>query len=364
VGRLRRHRALLGVGLLLVALFFVAVVVRPPATDDGPGGVAALRRLLEIRGVDVSSADAPGEGTFFLPHDLRTTAQAEPVLSWVRNGGRVVVADPGSAVLRGAGIRQGFDPVAGFVPEQVLRPDCLDPAIVGVDGVVAGALDATYRRPPDALGCFHRGDGAYLVRRRLGAGEVVAMGGLTPLTNEYLRQEDDVVLAWNLLGGTGETVVFGAPLPAGASAPPGLWGLLPEPARAIALQLVGAAVVFALARGRRLGRPIEEVLPAPIPATELVVATGDLYRRARATSHAAEVLRDRFRVRAGRRFGLGPAPDDAELARAVAGTTGPAEVRLDRRIDDERELVVVAGDLERLERQMEGGDGWATPERR
>jgi hypothetical protein len=167
-----------------------------------------------------------------------------------------------------------------------------------------------------------------------------------------------VVLAWNMLGGEG-SVVFGSPVPAGASEPRGLWDLLPAPAKVIVLQAVLAAAVFAVARGRRLGRRPEEEAPSPIPATELVTATGELYRRGRLARHAASVLRRAFLDRAARRLGVSPeAPEEhvvGALATAaalpedeVARALGPAEV------SSERDLVAGARGVERLERRMEG----------
>jgi hypothetical protein len=254
--------------------------------------------------------------------------------------------------------------VGGFIPEQTMESDCVSPAIVGVDRIVVGALDSLYQAGAGP-GCFLRDGGAFLIRRGYGDGEILALGGLTPLTNEFLDQEDDVVLAWNLLG-SGEKVVFGTPRPAGAPTPRGLWGLLPDPVRVVILQLGVAAAVFAIARGRRFGRPIEESVPSPIPATELVMATGELYRRARATGHAATLLRDRFRARAGRRLGLGPRPDPDALSRAVSEATGRAEPSWPgaEETRDEGALVAAARELERTERRLEGGEAWEMPARR
>jgi hypothetical protein len=359
----RPRLPLIAVGGLVVVLVVVALTVRPAPTGDGPGGTTLLRRFLEVRGVAVSEGDDPEGGTFFLAHDLRTPRQAGQVLDWVRGGGRLVVADPASAILARAGMRPSPRPVAGFVPEQRLRPACVSPVTVGVERIVAGALDGLFR-PAAGLGCFPRDGGAYLVTRAHGTGTIVALGGITPLTNEFLDDEDDVALAWNLLG-SGGPVVFGSAGPPGAAASEGLWGLLPDAARAVVLQLAGTAVLFALARGRRFGRPIEEAVPSPIPATELVLATGELYRRARATGHAADVLEGRFRARTGRRLGLGPGPDRAGLGRAVAEATGeevpwPAAGET----GDEAGLVSAARTLERAERRLEGGEGWETPVRR
>ena len=360
----RRRLPLIAVGGLVLLLVVVAVTVRPAPTGDGPGATTLLRRFLEVRGVAVSEADDPQDGsTFFLSHDLRTARQAGPVLEWVLGGGRLVVADPASAILGRAGMRSSRVPVSGFVPEQRLRPGCVSPATVGVERIVVGALDGLFR-PAAGLGCFPRDEGAYMVTRAHGTGTIVGLGGVTPLTNEFLDDEDDVALAWNLLG-SGGPVIFGTAAPPGATTSEGLWALMPDAARAIVLQLAGAGVLFALARGRRFGRPIEEAVPSPIPATELVLATGELYRRARATGHAAKVLEGRFRARTGRRLGLGPRPDRAGLGRAVAEATGeevswPAPGQT----GDEAGLVSAARTLERTERRLEGGEGWETPVRR
>jgi hypothetical protein len=356
VSRLRRRRGLIAAGLAVVALGALALIVPPAVTPDGPQGTSILRRFLRVRGIEVAEGDRPGAGVFFLPHDLRTRRQAEPLLDWVRAGGTAVVADPTSAVLAGAGIRPAPTTAGGLVPEQRAAADCALPAAVGVRAIVIGSTDAVFSPARRSIGCFHREAGAFLVQRRVGEGTMVGLGGLTPLTNALLEDEDDVVLAWNLLGREG-SVVFGSPVPAGASEPRGLWDLLPAPAKVIVVQAVLAAAVFAIARGRRLGRRPEEDAPLPIPATELVTATGELYRRGRVARHAASVLRRAFLDRAVRRLGVSPDAQDVVGALAsaaalsedeVARALGPAEV------SSERDLVAAARGVERLERRMEG----------
>ena len=56
-------------------------------------------------------------------------------------------------------------------------------------------------------------------------------------------------------------------------------------------QLLIAFVVFALWRGRRLGRPVAEVQPVEIAGSELVVAVGNLLQKAGRPEIAAERLR-------------------------------------------------------------------------
>jgi hypothetical protein len=360
----RRGTALLAMFLLAVFVGISLAVPRSDRPDLGPGGTAALQRVLASQGLEVRGADHPETGsTFFLPLDFRGPAQAREVAAWVRNGGRLVIADPASETAAAVGLPPPEGAVGGFSPSRTLATDCATPETRGVSQVTVASVDSLFGlRPAEAVGCIHRGEGAYLVRRRLGEGEVIGLGGLSPLTNLYLSEGDNVVLAWNLLGRAGQTVVIGSPQPPG-TAPRGLWSLLPGPARVIVLQLALATLMFALVRGRRLGPPPREDIPSPIPATALVHATGQLYRRARASGHGLTLLQDRFRLRAARRLGVGSDADDDEVASAIEASAGiPAPevhgVLTPRPEANEAALVAGARDLELLERRMEGGTTW------
>jgi hypothetical protein len=355
----RARRPLLLAGAFFVGFLILVVVlgVPPRPEDGGPTGTAALTELLRSRGVEISSDDRPqGEVTFFLRADLRRPDEAERLVDWVRDGGRLVLADPASRVPGLIGISSNHE-VGGLTPARTLGVDCLAPAVVGVDAIVVGTGDHTWQPGAGAVQCFHGEQGSFLVVRRIDQGEVVLLGGPTPFTNEYLRDEDDGVLAWNILGAPGEPVVLGPALPQGAGRPPGLWGLLPPVARAVLLQLAAASVAFAIVSGRRLGSPVDERLPSPIPATELAVATGRLYRRSRAASHAATILQRRFLARVGRRLGLGSTPSEDQVADSVRATGLAPEQEVAgvlRPGGSEDDLVATGRALERLSRRIEG----------
>lgn len=331
-------------------------------SDTGPGGIGALKRLLRDRGVDLLTADRPSAGqTFFVIEDARSLEDAQQVLEWVREGGRAVVADPSSLILLEAGVMEAPQPAGGFSLDAALTAHCAMPLAAGVERLEIHSLDSVYQPgPPGALGCFATEEGAFLVRRRMGAGELVALGGISPFTNEYLRRRDNALLAWNALG-SGERVALATPRPlVGGS--PSLWSLLPGAAQVIILQALVVALLFAVLRGRRLGKPVEEPVPSPIPATELVRATGDLYRRARATEHSFGLLRRRFLGRAGRRLGIPPGSSEEQVLEAVAATTGIGREEIDAIVraapSIDQQLVRAARALEQLERRMEGEVAW------
>ena len=95
-------------------------------------------------------------------------------------------------------------------------------------------------------------------------------------------------------------------------------------------ELLIAFVVFALWRGRRLGRPVAEVQPVEIAGSELVVAVGNLLQKAGRPEIAAERLRSDLHHDLTARLGLPvTTPPDvvADLAAARTGVPRDAVAR-------------------------------------
>jgi len=353
-GRLRPWRAVLVAtgAVVLAAIVFGSAGGRAGA--EGPDGLGALQDLLRRRGVAVSTAATPPpDAVFFVPVDRRSPEEASAVVSWVRRGGALVLADPGSEIAAALGITAS-GAVGGFRPSASLDTDCATGATVGVRRILARADDARFEvSPPGAVPCFVAGDAAYLLELTVGRGTAVVIGGTSPLSNRHLAEADGALLAWNLLGRPGRSVVVATPTGGDAEESAGIWAVLPGPARAAVIALALASLVYAVARGRRFGMPAPETLPSEVPANELVLATADLYRRGRHAGHAIALLQERFRRRLGRRLGLPPGAEVAE----VPGAT-PEEVTdalRPRPRAGERELVEVAAALESIERRSEGG---------
>ena len=308
------------VGILLLLGLLLVLMPRAESVES----TLALRRFLAESGVNVSEGGgpppAPG-GTYVLLDDLRTPDEARALLSWAATGGRLVVADPGSPLVALAGARVGES--VGLVGAQSLEPSCLAEEAVGVGRIVVRASDRSLRGGDRFVSCF----GGHVLARAHDRGTIVLLGGFTALTNEYLREADNAVLALRLAG-PGGTVVFGPPIPAAGTAPgTGVWTALPERAKAAIVAIVLAAIAFATVRARRLGRPSAEEPIAPIPASELVRATSRLYRRGRSLGHAARVMREATRARVGRRFGMPGASEG--LPTVVANATGMPPERLE-----------------------------------
>ena len=114
-----------------------------------------------------------------------------------------------------------------------------------------------------------------------------------------------------------------------------------------------AAILLALARGRRLGSPVTEPLPITVRAAETVEGRGRLYQRAKARGPAAEVLREHASTEIKRLLGLEKQAHPVTVVAAVVAETGwPKQLVVavlygDAPTDD-RELIRTALDIEAL----------------
>lgn len=349
-----RRRSIL-VLTCLIGLIVGGVLLAGPPTDE----TLALRRFLAESGFDVATSPTPPAppGTFVLMEDVRDAERDAELLRWVETGGHLVVADPDSQVLALLRVRPGDS--VGLIGIKSLAPGCAAPEVVGVDSIAVDTRDHTLLpSDPAAVACFVRGEGSYLVVLDRGEGSVAILGGRSALANGLLDRGDNAVLALRLFGGHGP-IVFGPASPPGAESA-GLWSLLPRPAKLVLVEIAVAAALFAVARGRRLGKPVIEEPIAPIAGGELARATAGLYREARAVAFCARLLRRSASERLARRVGAGPDVSDQRLAKLVALSTGAPREGIEDALAgpdpaNEKELMALAGALSAVVRELEGG---------
>lgn len=349
-------------GLVPLVLLGAVVLAGPgPSSDAGPQGTLALRRLLAGMGLTVRTANGPpsGAGVFVLLADLRSDRQAGALLGWVQDGGTLVIADPGSTTLGQAGLQPSARVGHYSFGPPTVAPGCVTPETAGIASLAIDPADQVLGAVPGAVACFPISRGSFELAQPLGQGRLIALGGFSPFTNALLNKADNAAFAVQLFGSAPGPVVFGPAVPPGAAPPPSLWHLLPLWAKAVLVQIVLALVAYAAVASRRLGAPVVERLPSPVPASELVDAVGRLYRSARAVGYAGDTLR-RFTVRRlQRRFGAGRgAPELEALAAQVSGAAG-IDVDIVRRLlggpppVDDAELIALGRDLEELGRRVE-----------
>jgi hypothetical protein len=359
------RRALPWVALALGLLLVAVVAGRPaqegnPLDPDSPGplGTKGLVETLRELGATVTvSADPPGSGaaTALLLSDDLTPPRRERLLAWVRQGGTLVVADPGSGV---TAARPVGTTRIGLL-DAPLERHCEVAALRDVGRVSApGGLVFEVPRGGGVRGCFPRGDGAWLLVQPLGDGNVVRLGGASAVVNQELGEADNAVLLASLLApspGPGLVWVLRPPLPGGGSA--SLGDLVAPRVRSALWQLVVAFVVLALWRARRLGRPVAEPQPVQVPGSELVVAVGNLLQRARGRGQAAGLLSDDLRRSLAERLGLPPSTPADQVADAAAQRTGIRRERVLRALApptprDEAELVALSQAVDAVRREV------------
>lgn len=350
----RRKRWLIG-GIFAAMLVAAALLGREGTGERGPSGTLALKRMLTTLGYDVRTADAPppAPATFVLITDFRDEDASARLQQWIESGGRLVVSDTEALIASLIGVAPAGR--VGTLGPSALRPRCASPLAARVSRIfVEGGSPSISSREAEAVACFPARRGSFVVSARAGDGQLIVLASPSPLTNEFLRKGDNASFAVNLLD-AGGPIVFGTPLPAGEEAAGGgLWRSLPAIGRAAIVQLCLALLLFALVRARRIGRAIPEPPHAPIPAGELVRATGRLLRSAHATTHAARLMRDHLARRVATRLGYGSAAmarqRAAELSqRAHDALNGPEPL-------DDTALIALGRELEQTRKEMEGAD--------
>jgi hypothetical protein len=356
LGRRMLPWLLIGVGLLLAGFYGRPVRGGPPldpnsAAPDGTKGLMEVLRELDAR-VEIGG-DGPdgGTGTALLLIDDLDDERRDAVLAWVRAGGVLVVLDPSSQITQAKPV--GPTQI-GFVDAPLDR-NCDLPALRDVK-LISAPGGVLFEVGAGETGCFTRDEGAWLLVQQVGSGTVVRLGGASALTNSQLGEDDNGLLAVSLLAPRAGTQVHVLQPPPPGAGDKGLTDLIRPQLKSSIVQLAVAFVVLALWRGRRLGKPVPESQPVQIPASELVVAVGNLLQRAKGRNQASRLLADDLRRTLAERLGLPASTPPERVAEVVAARTGLDRERLERTMSataaSEAELVTLAQNVEAVRREL------------
>jgi len=329
-------------------------------TSTAPQGAKGLALLLGQLGDKVTTSGPlppPGKTVALLLSDQLDDASRAQVEAWVRRGGTLVIADP-SSPLTGASTAMGT-PDQVETADPTLSPGCQAPWVQGVAQVDPEG-DAVLEVPNGASACFSQEGGSFAVETGLGSGVVVTLGGADMWTNAGLADDDNALLAADLLApGHGYQLVWlTTPWVAGGNQD--LWSLVPPRVKLFLAGLVVAALAACLWQGRRLGRPVPEEPLVPIPGSEVVIATGRLLAANRRYDEAAVLLRSELAGRLAAHFGQAAKTDAATLASVVAARTGLPRDEVTAALAgrpprDEDELLSVARSLQHIREEVFSG---------
>jgi hypothetical protein len=220
--------------------------------------------VLQVRKLPHQSPPDTGATVFLLDPPAVGTADLEALRAFVRGGGRLVAA--------------GLSPDA--MREFVFRPPQRVPAssrmhVDGLDIQTGG-------------GTAWRGDG-FVATRRVGRGTVEFLADSSPLQNRLLGSADNAALGLALAGAAGRPVEFlesyhGYGTGSGFSTLSLAWKLL-------FCGLGLAALVYAIARGRRFGPPEEEERSLAPPRRLYVDSLAAVVARSKRRDAAVEPVR-------------------------------------------------------------------------
>jgi hypothetical protein len=356
--------------VVAVAVVVVAVLaLGGPGGSDRPldprsherSGTSAYVALAEDLGADVDVTDRlPEDGddteVFLLLADLLDEDQHDQLDRWVRDGGTLVVLDPGSDFAPGrAG---GFDEVDDLPAFAGSRCDVDVLEGIAVEDVEPRRGGVLFDVPVGADACIGPGADAYVVVDDVGDGTLVAVGGSGMFVNAALAEGENAPVAAALTGlqeGTNLAVL--EPATVTGTGEDGLLDLIPGSVWAALAQGAIAFLVYALWRSRRLGRPVAEPQPVAIAGSELVAAVGTLLDRSGSPQRAGDLLRADLRRALADRFGVPPDVAPPVLASVVAQRTGADEARLawaltDSAVADDDQLVVLAQTIDAIRQEV------------
>ncbi len=394
----RRGTGSIGVWVLLLAAVGLIVLLAWSTSDDpvlggfadpvgtGPQGLRGLVLLVEESGgeadLDVATP-GPEVGAALLATNAYqdilgelnddtsgTEANVEPLLDWVESGGVLVTSVDLPGGPEGAVVFDSSD-------DPIARGACTIDRVDGVESLRSDDWEDVVVGDDDQR-CFGT-DSAFVVERRLGDGAIVRLGSMDVFFNRRLDDVDNAALAARLLRlGDGAQVAFlsgpegtalagdvptnedGEPVGAGDST---LLDLLHPGVVPMIVGLAIATLLYVLARGRRLGSPVEEPVPIELAGSGHVEAVGRLYRRlGDPQAHTSQQLRDEFRTTVIRRSGLPADIDDAELLAVLEPDIDRRRAlaeRLTGTVSNNDALVDLAADLNERRRRLEGRDSAA-----
>jgi Domain of unknown function (DUF4350) len=354
---------LLIVGVAALSTYLTAP--RPGGSMDpestSPEGARALVTILRERGVDVVAAgDIAAVERAARPDSLILVVQtfylfdADLLRRLAALPGDRLLVEPVSRTREALAPQIRLDGATSFSDT---KPDC-DLREATRAGEVQFGLSDGYAAVGNVplTRCY----GGALVRYTDGGREVtvVSTGGF--MTNSGLLNDGNAALAMNLAGSHPRVIWYAPQHSEGDGESRGgatIYGLIPDHAKWIAVQLSLVVALLAVWKGRRIGPLVAEQLPVVVRASETVEGRGRLYRSRRARDRAAEALRTATLQRMMPRLGLGHDAEPAAVAQAVAERCGLYPHALAHTLfgpppANDPDLVNLAHELDNIERQV------------
>lgn len=283
----------------------------PPSSSytTSPEGLAAYADLLERSGHPIARVRArledapppPQTTVILLDPDAVSTAAARQLRTFVENGGRLVAGgllSSGDSWLKEIIDRPPTWSAGGAASVEPLVPA---PETVGVERVETAEL-GHWSDAGSTLPFIGSEEGFTATLAAPGGGRVVLLADSSPLHNGLLDHADNAAFGLQIVGESGRPVLFvesvhGYGDRTGLAAIPARW-------KWALGGLTLAALVFMVARGRRLGPPDETARDLPPPRSDYVDALAGILVRTGDARGVAAKLQSSLKDRVARRTGL------------------------------------------------------------
>jgi len=302
-----------------------------------------------VRALRDSPADATlgGGGTIaVMDPPALSRADARALRRFAEAGGRVILGGEPRGL---AGVLDADPPEWEDDGPETAKPAATEPETTGVARVKTSG-DGRWKEKGATLGSL-------LIVRRVGSGRVALLADTSPLQNRLLDEADNAAFALALSGQGPLTFVesvHGYGPQRGLAAIPARFGWA-------LLGLLLAALVFMLARGRRLGPPERERRDLPPPRRAYVDALAATMARGKEREAAVAPVREEARRRLARRAGLREDAPEAWLEAARSEGLDDDEARaLSGRAEDDAAVVATGRALAALagpDRRRRDGNG-------
>lgn len=313
-----RDRKLLYGAAIVFVLLIAAVVIFggevgekqeiPSSYSTASGGAKAAYLLLLQVGYSVQRWEKPlnelpkdPRATLFLaePSEAPTSAERESLKAFLTEGGRVIATGmfAGNFLPENESVP---DPLLAFTPKKI---SALSPSpITRAAPHISMAAQARWSPYGSAYALYGDGDQVLVVKYPYGRGEVVWLGGATPLTNSGLNEPGDLEFLLASLGDKKRPVLWDEYIHGYRETLE--LSIAHSPFRWLALQLALLATAVIATFSRRSGPVSTPPQVMRLSPLEFVQTLGGLYENAGTASVVVDISYQRFRYWLTRRLGV------------------------------------------------------------
>ena len=313
----RDRKLLMGAAVIFVLLLAGAVIFGggagdkieiPSSYSTASGGAKAAYLVLSQAGYQIERWEKPlselpkeSRATLILaePQEAPTGEEREALKAFVSQGGRVVA----TGMFAGTFLPENEalpDPMLGMGWKQI---SAVSPsAITRAAPQITMAPQARWSSYGSAYALYADGDNVVVVKYPYGRGEILWMGGATPLTNAGLREPGNLEFLMAALGGSESPILWDEYIHGYRETL--AMSIAHSPAKWLGLQLalLGLAVIATFSRrSGPISAPVPVVRLSPL---EFVQTLGGLYENAGTASVAVDIAYQRFRYWLTRRLGV------------------------------------------------------------